>query len=315
MYFPYLRGKQFELLALRDFAVLSQSKEKIVPIIEPVKQQFGSLNMAISTMVENNLQFALVLNPKDGDFKHPNVSNDILGSLPSLASLRSGWIPAYIYKRNAKILMDHIGQHEFQRVMIILPNGADVTDEELMFLLNDRRIAFIVNGNNGNRSIRVRLLKLGKHLISLEDRFNNKVRNADYSDPDDEFFSDDFVYYIGDGLYGFSDYTTLPKEFIEGGMMPYAIAIHLTYQKADDQLFVHHFVSDSNFDPSNVRGKFHEAAIKIAPFYNNNGIVHTLAVDELIEKAGEENGYPGLGYIKKLSILNHLELINNILSD
>jgi len=314
MYFPYLRGKQFELLALRDFATENQSKEKIVPIIEPVKQEFGGLNTAISTMLDSGLQFAMILNPKDGDFKHPNVNNNILGSLTSLVGMHDGWIPAYIYKQNANVLLNHIDQNNLQQVMIILPNGADVNDECLMDFLRNERVSYIVNGNNGNRSTRARLLRLNKQLISLEDRFNNKSRNADYADPNDEFFSDDFAYYNADGLYGFSDYTSLPKDFIEGGMMPYAIAIHLTYQKADDQIFVHHFVSDNNFDQSNVRGKFHEAAIKIAPFYSN-GIAHTTAVDELIEKANQEDGYPGLGYIKKLSILNHLELINGILSD
>jgi hypothetical protein len=314
MYFPYLRGKQFELLALRDFAAGNQSYEKVIPIIEPVKQQFGGLNTAISTMLGNGLRFAIILNPTDGDFKHPNVKNDILESLPSLVGMHSGWIPAYIYNRNTNVLINHIAQNDLRQVMIILPNGADVNDEELMEFLRNGNVAYIVNGNNRNRSTRARLLRLNKSLISLEDRFNNKARNADYADPDDEFFSDDFAYYNADGLYGFSDYTTLPKDFIEGGMMPYAIAIHLTYQKADDQIFVHHFVSDSNFDQSNVHGKFHEAAIKIAPFYDN-GIAHTLAVDELIEKANQEGGYPGLGYIKKLSILNHLELINGILSD
>lgn len=313
MYFPYLRGKQYELLALRDFSTENQGIEKVVPIIEPVKKQFNGLNLAMSTMLANRLQFAIVLNPKDGDFKHPNVNNDIISSLTSLDGTQEGWIPAYIYKRNSEVLINHLVQNNLQQVMIILPNGADVNDEELMNFLRHERVTYIVNGNNGNRSTRARLLRLNKQLISLEDRFNNKARNADYSDPDDEFFSDDFAYYNADGLYGFSDYTTLPKDFTEGGMMPYAIAIHLTYQKAEDQLFIHHFVSDSNFDQSNIRGKFHEAAIKIAPFYN--GIAQTSAVGELIAKANQEEGYPGLGYIKKLSILNHLELINTILSD
>ncbi len=313
MYFPYLRGKQYELLALRDFATWNQSKEKVIPIIEPVKQQFGGLNTAISIMLENKLQFAIILNPKDGDFKHENVDNDILKNLTSLEQTHSGWIPAYIYKRNANNLLNHITQNALQKVMVILPNGADVNDEDLMEFLRNGSVAYIVNGNNGNRSTRAKLLRLNKKLISLEDRFCNKQRNADYSDPDDEFFSDDFAYYNADNLYGFSDYTTLPKDFIEGGMMPYAIAIHLTYQKAEDQIFVHHFVSDNNLDQSNIRGKFHEAAIKIAPFYNE--IPHTWAVDEFIEKATQDNGYPGLGYIKKLSILNHLELINRTLSN
>lgn len=38
MYFPYLRGKQFELLALRSFSQSNQDCESIVPIIEPVKK-------------------------------------------------------------------------------------------------------------------------------------------------------------------------------------------------------------------------------------------------------------------------------------
>ena len=314
MYFPYLRGKQYELLALRDFAIRTHNKEHIVPIIEPVKQQFSGLNTAISTMLDNGLRFTMILNPKDGDFKHPNVKNDILDSLTALSNSHEGWIPAYIYKRNADTLIDHIVKNNLQQVMIILPDGADVNDEKLMEFLRNKRIAYIANGNNGNRSTRARLLRLNKKLISLENRFNSKPRNTDYTDLDDEFFSDDFAYYKADGLYGFSDYTTLAKEFVEGGMMPYAIAIHLTYQKAEDQIFVHHFISDSNFDQSNIRGKFHEAAIKIAPFYDK-GITHTFAVEELIEKANQEDGYPGLGYIKKLSILNHLELINDILLD
>ncbi len=313
MYFPYLRGKQYELLALRDFAVANRNIERIVPIIEPVKNQFNALNTAISTMIEKRFLFAIVLNPKDGDFKHPNVNNDILGYLTPLTKMQETWIPAYIYKRNASTLIEHIERNSLRHVMIILPNGADVNDDELMSFLRQDKVTYIVNGNNGNRSTRARLLRLEKHLISLEDRFSNKVRNADYADLDDEFFSDDFAYYNADGLYGFSDYTVLPKDFIEGGMMPYAIAIHLTYQKAADQLFVHHFVSDSNYDQSNVRGKFHEAASKIAPFYSS--IRHTLAVDELIDKSNKEDGYPGLGYIKKLSILNHLELIYSILSN
>lgn len=37
MYYPYLRGRQFELLALRELVNENLLSEKIVPIIEPVK--------------------------------------------------------------------------------------------------------------------------------------------------------------------------------------------------------------------------------------------------------------------------------------
>ena len=44
MYYPYLRGRQFELLALRDFAEsLQGSASQVFPIIEPVRENKNSL--------------------------------------------------------------------------------------------------------------------------------------------------------------------------------------------------------------------------------------------------------------------------------
>ena len=316
MYYPYLRGKQFELLALREFSREFENNHTIVPIIEPVKKQVNGLNAAALSMIENGMKFAVILNPSDGDYRHTGIDNDILMSLTALTDDRDNWIPAYIYKHNGKTLLDHAKQNNLSNLMIIFPSGADVNDEELMEFLSKDEVAFVVSGNlSNNRSARGRLLRLGKALISLEDRFNERPRNADYANEVDEIFSEDFAYYKNDGLAGFADYTPMAKDFIEGGMLPYAIAIHLTYQKSDDQIFVHHFVSDNNFDQSNIRGKFHEAAVKIAPFFNNNGLYHTSAVDELIRRADSDDGYPGLGYIKKLSVKNHLELITHILPE
>lgn len=316
MYYPYLRGKQYELLALRDFSSENQNNEKIVPIIEPVKQQVNGLNMAINAMITSGMRFAVILNPWDGDFKHTNVNNDVIGTLTPLTEYREHWIPAYRYKGHANRLLAHAEKHNLNNLMIIFPSGADVNDEKLMEFLGDERIAYIVIGNLGNnRSTRGRLLKLGKAIISLENRFQEKTRNADYADTVDELFSEDFAYYRDDKLAGFSDYTTLAKDFIEGGMLPYAIAIHLTYQRSEDQIYVHHFVSDSNFDQSNIRGKFFEATAKIAPFYDGEGYMKTSAVEEFIHRSTSEDGFPGLGYIKKLSIKNHLELINHILPE
>ena len=316
MYYPYLRGKQFELLALREFSREFENNHTIVPIIEPVKKQVNGLNAAALSMIENGMKFAVILNPSDGDYKHTGIDNDILMSLTALTDDRDHWIPAYIYKHNGKTLLEHAKQNNLSNLMIIFPSGADVNDEVLMEFLSKDEVAFVVSGNlSNNRSARGRLLRLGKALISLEDRFNERPRNADYANEVDEIFSEDFAYYKNDGLAGFADYTPMAKDFIEGGMLPYAIAIHLTYQKSDDQIFVHHFVSDNNFDQSNIRGKFHEAAVKIAPFFNNNGLYHTSAVDELIRRADSDDGYPGLGYIKKLSVKNHLELITHILPE
>lgn len=311
MYLPYLRGKQFELLALRSFAQTHMGHSCIMPIIEPVKKNTKALEQAFNVMFECHQEFAVVLNPYDGDFRHP-INNDILELCPSL-NTREGWTAVYIYQSNStgtKIL-EHAKKNNLSDIMILFNQSLNFDNEDVSNLLRDGLIKFVVI-TNSSRSIRAKLRRLQKNVISLEDHFRIRSKNADYINPDDEFYSDDFAFYQDDNLWGYGDYTTLSKDFIEGGMLPYAIAIHLTYKKSDEEINVHHFVSDSNFDQSNIQGKFIEAARKIEPFYEMNHLDRTSAVEELISKAQSYDGYPGLGYLKKLSILNHLELINRL---
>jgi len=314
MYFPYLRGKQFEFLALREFAESNPGNTNIIPIIEPVKRQYSSINTAITTMINNSMRFAIILNPTDGEFKHSS-NNEILPELSGLETHNTNWIPAFLYKNNPEKLLGYANNNHLSQLMIILPNGADVDDERLITFLANEKIEYIVNGaaSNSSRRSRVKLLRLGKKLIVLEDKFRSRPKNSDYADPSDEFFSDSFAYYEDDNLFGFSDYTTLPKEYNDTGMLPFAVAIHLTYLREEEEIHIHHFVSDNTRGRENIQGKFQEAATKIGPFYEEGGYPATHAVTEFIRRAQSDDGYPGLGYIKKLSIENHLELINRLL--
>ena len=183
-------------------------------------------------------------------------------------------------------------------------------DETAWDIINNNSTRYIVNsfGASVSRRLRSKLKDTGKLIIRLDDCFKSRIRNADYALEIDELFSEEPFFYKEEGnLDGFSDFTTLPSEYIEGGMLPYALAIHLTYRKNEEQLYIHHFVSDSNQTNNDIRGKFREAAIKVEPFYTDK--IKTEAVKEIIEKANSSDGYPGLGYLKKLSVKNHLELI------
>ena len=68
MYHPYLRGKQYELILLKENAKLI-SKSSIIPIIEPVKKNTAPLNKAIESLMEENIEFIVTINPKHGDYK------------------------------------------------------------------------------------------------------------------------------------------------------------------------------------------------------------------------------------------------------
>ena len=67
MYFPFLYGKQFELLAIRDFST-QVSPDYIFPIIEPVKNNFNSLKLACDALCSNRFKFVVIINPSCGDF-------------------------------------------------------------------------------------------------------------------------------------------------------------------------------------------------------------------------------------------------------
>ena len=73
-------------------------------------------------------------------------------------------------------------------------------------------------------------------------------------------------------------------------------------------MYVHHFVSDSNSDITNPAGKFQEALEKLISWDKFN-LLDTHAA-QCFENLYQEGRYPGLGTIKKLSIQQHLEIVN-----
>ena len=79
----------------------------------------------------------------------------------------------------------------------------------------------------------------------------------------------------------------------------------------DDSLRVKHFVSDSNDDISDPAGKFQEALSKLVA-WNETKQLDTVAMKEF-EDLYHREAYPGLGTVKKLSIMHHLELIGRYL--
>ncbi|MBQ0076874.1 MAG: sce7725 family protein [Bacteroidales bacterium] len=314
MYYPLLRAKQYDLKAVREFIEENEGQKKILPILEPVNSQNNALILTINALMKVGQKFALVLNPMDGMFKHPTVRFTLLDECPLLRDKREMWVPAFICNRDLENVENLIIEEGYEHVMLIHPTGFNVENEKALEILRKPQVEYIVNNFGSSTSRRTgRILKdTGKKIIRLDDMFNTQQRNADYLNNVDELFSEEWYYYKEEGgLDGFSDYTSVQKELTEGGAMPYALAIHLTYLHSDDQVYIHHFVSDSNDTQADVRGKFCEAAIKVRDFYIDKP--HTTPIDDIIERSGSREGYPGLGYLKKVSIKNHLELMLSLL--
>lgn len=94
MYYPYFRGKQFELLLLREMAQFL-TKKRIHPIIEPVRQNPTSMTRAIKELITRDTPFIFVVNPMVGDMKNEEpkyFDAFIADTLKAVSSCSLGYI-------------------------------------------------------------------------------------------------------------------------------------------------------------------------------------------------------------------------------
>lgn len=310
MYSPYLKGKQNEFLALRDLVdqLSDLQKQNVLPIIEPVKRQSRDAITAFTAMKGANWPFALVLNPRVGEFERGD--NDYFALVQGcLNDCREKWVPAFILENNENVL-DRIRQYDFDNVMVILPKLEDV--EPWLDLIKGDFVRYVVLCDGDSIPLLRKVQRIGeKTIIRMDESFVAEQKNAAYAKNLDHRFTDKHTYYKEFKYNGFGDYTTLPSAFISGGVSPTVVAIHLTYNKNQDEVWIRHFLSDPDANSnSNVQGKFFDAANQINEFFQTKPNDKDYAVQALIDFVNNKH-YPGLGAIKKWSIIHHILLMSN----
>lgn len=309
MYYPYLRGRQFELLALRDFAEsLQGNASKVFPIIEPVKDNKNALKRAAITMSANAMKYGIILNPENGDCANQWLDLSTETDFPDI----SLWSPTFILKNNISKIVETIDERQYQNVILIISKTASDAEEDIIKLIHNNTITKVIT-DTPRRRIKHAVTSDDKEIITLSDNFEAKTANKEYLKTDEELFSEEFAYFQEEQYDGYADYTVVPNEYRDGGVLPNVVAIHLTYQKEPDQIYIKHFCSHSNtYDNSNIQGKFAEAALKAIDFFDNRPEDNSIAIDMLRNYVANIS-FPGLGMIKKISILHHLLLNQRIL--
>lgn len=286
MYYPYLRGKQFDLLALTALITAHRWSKKIQPIIEPVRDS-ATLKKTVETFEKKELNLYLIENPQVGTFK-------------LFQAKRHDWdLPAAHFVKEVRIIegeapvLTELAVYQSQSPRKI------VVPENTLTLLPDQG--------------RFRILPFTKKII-LTESFQTRRHVAAYGEKTDDFFSDQHLYFQTDGLAGFSDYTIEGAKYFDKGGPSRGIAIHITYFDAYLNLRVKHFVSDTNDSAKGQDLKFFEATKKLADWYyrNQDQLLLTLGLEELLKLAAQQK-FPGLGTIKKWSLAHHLELVGAFL--
>jgi hypothetical protein len=308
MYHPYFRGKQYELITVRETAPLL-AESGFVPIIEPVKESLGGLERVLKAVCDANGRAVVIVNPHHGD----------------LAEDREGI---------GTLLNDSFRDQPAIEVGILLKEDTDVAEvRAFVERHNEASIAFVHGGfadaaalvagiGDGARTSRHVFLErhcgklyrkhfAGTQRVLLRDGFT-KRRNADH--PEVEIFSDLHVTYDDEGMNGFGDFLIVGDEYSETGGPAYAVAIHLTFidPDKDNQMYIYHFVSKRKDTPTDPAGKFAEALdLMIGKLSDPESKIFPSSAVAEFRHLHDKKHFPGLGYVKKLSMKHHIEMLVN----
>lgn len=309
MYFPYLRGKQFELIALNEISdFLATNKTKVSPIIEPVKDS-STLRKTLAVLKKKKINFNVIINPKVGDMQ--NSMGSIIALLNQELSGYTNFQIGVILtgKDDNSLIINGLKKYD-QKIngLTLIHNAENDNIEKIIALYNTWGIGVKYNVVNLSKtSKRYYRNFTTSTVVELDDYFASQQKNADYKSVDESKFSEEHLFYEKEGFVGFSDFLTIGDNYSESGFLPYAVAIHLSYSVESGKILVKHFVSDSNDDSSDIAGKFAEAIKKLVEWCDATG--HNTQAVKTFRQLHQQGHFPGLGTIKKLSIMNHIEVV------
>lgn len=309
MYFPYLRGRQFELIAIRELLQQSLLSKFVIPVIEPVNLS-SSLIKTMVVFQQNDRKLGIVHNPQVGNMHDDLADNEKKNNIDKYEKLlmHPPFVPLFYVDANISEnrTIIEVSDFDISDIVTICDNQDAIQHFEACFISDYPKYNFIPDESVFRR-------RLPKQKVLFEARFEKKSRNVDYANITDEPFSSDHIYYEQDGYVGFSDYSVIGAVYSNTGFAPYAVAIHIVYFDKEKNLRIHHFVSKTNDDITDPAGKFAEALEKLVE-WNQTQKLDTNAIRSL-EEMYSKHIYPGLGTVKKLSIMHHLELMSKYLDE
>lgn len=254
-YYPYFRGKQYELITIRENAPLLK-QAGFVPIIEPVKESLTGLANSLKSIVQVAGKAIVIINPDIGDHSYNSES---------IASLLQGEFNSYneIY---FGIYLTEKHKFEFAKSIYEQCSGKSIAfihsgfseAKQLADLpgVIDSNVQHIFQENYCGKLYQKHFNHAKKVL--LRDGFNKRI-NREY--PEVEFFSDLHATYELENMQGFGDFLIVGDDYSETGGPAFAVAIHITFidHDKDDEMHIFHFVSVRQDDPKDTPGKFLEA--------------------------------------------------------
>lgn len=289
----------------------------VIPVLEPVSSNISSLRLALDAAKKAKQPAYLVINPFLGKFKDVDDANkawmsdaeDIIKSNPFVR-------PTFIAgpKETISQLKAFVKTWTGRDAGVVF-RGAALPASAIAYETNGKFAStmYFLTGGTPPPSV---LSALGmKNCVLVEDRFLVQPNNSLYKGI--EPFTGMHLTYAKMGYAGFGDYTGLSAKFREGGSLPAAVAIHLTfYDRKTPEVFIEHFVSKSQLaSDRDLAKKMREAiAAAVAASGRAGDSFGLTAAYKRYMDAHKHKTPVSLQENKRWSVAHHLDLMSGLLS-
>jgi len=304
MYFPYFRGKQFELETLLEVSPAVYSNT--IPIVEPIN--FAKRRL-YAQLANRSISFILIVNPFYPTLRltTAQVQDVIDNELNRLEGLVLGFIIDSRF--DSTELSDFLLENPMRGKALIFQNNPIPRDlTAIQDALAGTPVSYIIFDSHKTNDITRSAFIAHPQPVIITDGFVHMNRNADY--PPVSTFTSRYNTWRGEGLHGIGDYLSVGDQFSEGGGPAYVVTLHLTIREGAN-LLMHHFSSTVHSTVQTfTAAKFLEANTNLvgSPFVmplTSGGLL-------MYRDWHARTHNPQLGAAKKASMIHHMELMSSI---
>ncbi|WP_432455884.1 sce7725 family protein [Agarivorans sp. QJM3NY_29] len=308
MYYPFMRGKRHELAALRK-TVQRLNASKVIPIIEPLKENKNDLVRTIKALNGSNITPMVIINPLVGEL----VAHDSIDFYSDLVKKQLDFLPCVAFSQANFGAAYKLATQLSSDLLLFSTYFKDEPTFDVSSITASSKVNSVRESSNTTQ----RFIGSLPRLVKIKDSFNAQGRNADYP-PLPSVYSDEHVTYsqVSNAI-GFGDYQVVGEPYSESGGPARAVAIHITYidPSQNNVMLIKHSVSTTDSGTTTNTGtKFLEALDELIQFANSTPALNqtTEGFQAFLDLHARRH-YPNLGPVKEYSIMHHIESISSFL--
>ena len=167
MYFPYLRGRQFELIAIRELLEEGLIGENIIPIIEPIKPT-STLIKTLDIFAQHERTLAFIHNPQVGNYKNElgNIKEGKVKKKLNEIVYENNILPMHIMNSNSQAEIGQLVDNGLRKedLMIFIDNSDDIKTFQDIWIETNPKFILVPDSSEYRRTF-------DKNKVLCIDRF------------------------------------------------------------------------------------------------------------------------------------------------